>query len=113
MTADINLEYQISLFGAETEGTTGSMADMVHITNYQNRELYEIASNEKKWFKRGLSIHLIQFEVKWYQMSIQKLYITVKHHVSHCRYGMLLLVSHIGGSTMHMDSGDYYTTEIS
>jgi hypothetical protein len=57
------LEYQVSLFGAETEGTTGCMADRAHITDCQNRELYEIASNEKKWFKKVLSIHLIQFEV--------------------------------------------------
>jgi hypothetical protein len=39
------------------------MADRAHITDCQNRELYEIASNEKKWFKKVLSIHLIQFEV--------------------------------------------------
>jgi hypothetical protein len=63
MTADINLQYQVSLFGAETEGTTGCMADRAHITDCQNRELYEIASNKKKWFKKVLSIHLIQFEV--------------------------------------------------
>jgi len=113
ITTNMDLEFQICLSGAETEGTTGSMADIVHITDYQKREIYEIASNEKKWFKKELSIHLIQVEVQWHQMSLQKLKKTVKQHVLHGRYRKIHLVSHLGGSTMHMESGDYYTTNIS
>ena len=81
MTTDKRLQFQIRLSHAETDATTWSLADMESVTNQLVREIYGITSNEQKWFKKELSIRLIQFEAWWDTIGIQILWKTIEPHV--------------------------------
>jgi len=73
LTADKRLQFQIHISDAETEATTWSLAHTDRVTNQQERESYDIASNEQKWFQTEFSILLIKFECWSETIGIQAL----------------------------------------
>jgi hypothetical protein len=113
MTADKRVEFQVSLFNAETEATNCSMADTDHIVSQLEREINGIQLNEQMRFKTESSIHLIKFEAWWQAISVPERRKTIKHRVNLFRYPRMHLVSHISESIWRMGSGDNFTTEMS
>jgi len=62
MTTYMRLHFDIRLSDAETDAITWSLADTEQVTNQLEREIDGITSNEHMWFKKVVSIHLIEFE---------------------------------------------------
>ena len=54
-----------------------------------------ITSNEQMWFKRELSICLIEFEAWWQAFGVQEIRRTIKQLVIHFGYPKIHLLSHI------------------
>jgi hypothetical protein len=113
MTADKRVEFQVSLFDAETEATNCSMADTDRIVSQLEREINCIQSNGQMRFKTESSIQLIEFEAWWQAIGVPARRETMKHRVILFRYPRMHLVSHISESIWRMGSGDNFTTEMS
>jgi len=113
MNANKQLQFQIRLADAETEATTWSLADTECVTTQLEREIYGITSNEQKWFKEELSIHLIEFEAWRETIGIQVLRKITKQYVIHFTYPMMHHASHISESVQGMGSAYNFTTDIS
>jgi len=113
MTADMWLQFWISLSDAETDATTWSMVDAEWVTTQLEREIHGIISNELKRFKKEFSICLIKFEAWWETICIQALRKTIEHCVINFRYPKMHLVSHISEWIWRMGLSDNFTTDIS
>jgi len=72
--ADKFVKFHIRLSIAETEVTAWSLADTECFTGQLEREIYHVAINEWKWYRKALSIYLIENEASWKKFSIQRLY---------------------------------------
>ena len=69
-TFDKEVKFQVRLSDAETEATTCSIADMNWVSNQLRRETYGITWHEQMWFKKKLSIRMIEFEARWNAIGV-------------------------------------------
>jgi len=113
ITADMRLQSQIRVTGAETEATTWSLADTEWVTDQLERDNYGFTSNEQKRFKTELSFRLIECEARWETIGIQALWKTIEQRMIHVRYPKMHLLSHISEPFRRMGSGDDFTSDIS
>jgi hypothetical protein len=113
MTANMRLQFRITLSTGETDATTWSLADSERVTNLLESELCGITSNEHERFNRDFSICMIQFEAWWDTMESQVHQKTIEQRLKHCGYPKMHLVSHISESIRRMGSAVNFTNHIS
>jgi len=112
-TADMHLEFLVSLSDAVTEATTWSITDTDCVADQWESVIYAITSNQQMHFKTEFSICLIEYKVWWNSLVFQELRKAIEQCVIHFSYPTMHHVSHISLSIRCMDSADNFTTTLS
>jgi hypothetical protein len=94
MTANKSVQFQVCLSNAEIEATTWSIADMDHVVNQLEREIYGITSKDQMLFPKEFSIRLVEFEAWWQIIGVQEFRKTIEQRVIQFGYPKMHLVSH-------------------
>jgi len=112
MTTNKHAEIQVLQCEDQTQATNWSMADENCVVNRPGWEIQLITSNDPTRFMQEFSIHLIQFEMWWEIIGIQKLWKTIWQHVLHFPHPTMHYWGHIIDSIQQIYSGVNFTTDI-
>jgi len=86
ITADKCVQFQVCLFDAEIEATTGSIADTNQVVNQLKREFDGITAKDQMGSTKEFSIRLVQCEAWWQAINGQEHQNTTEPRVIHFRY---------------------------
>jgi len=78
MTANNCVQFQVCLSDAGIEATTWTNADMNHVGNQLERDIYGTTSKDQMRFTKKVSFHIVEFEAWWQAIGVQELQKTIE-----------------------------------